>query len=643
MLVVCPSSARHHWQAEIISLLVPSLIRARDAVVVENASQSLMPPRPYRFVIISYNLVQKMQVQLERLNCNVIICDECHYLKNAKARRTKVLLPMIKKSRRAFMVSGTPALSRPIELFTQLNALAPLSWPDEKEFGRRYCRSDRTRSGGRGASGGAGPTVGGGDQQFKGASNTKELHVMLTGTLMIRRLKKDILVSLPQKERRVVKVEVHDAGRRKDLRNLLASIKQHDASSSSSSSALTSAAASAKAGAEEGEAVKGKGKRAKVAAVEAGGDVAPAVAPAAGPDQKALLLQLFTRSGEAKLPGVLAQVAVHLEATAGSGEKLLVFAHHKVVMDGISKFLTSKGVHYVRIDGNTSGRDRHSRVAEFQQVASCSVAVLAITAAGIAITLTAANHVFFAEMFWTPGSLIQAEDRAHRIGQTRTVHVTYFLAPGTVDEVLWPLIQRKMRTLGEVVEGGSGGNEFGFHSAAAPAAPVGAVEALATDLALEAVLESRADKAGDDFDDDEDEDNEAARDALGLDVQAAEEEEDADLWPDALAQLLLSRKADHSVFEVHDDGSEPTPVPEAQARGFDVAREWAGLSLPPPSPRGPPVVVDLLADEAAMDVDRRPQQAQGQGRRLTQEQLISLQLRRRDEQRRKAKREGLVR
>jgi hypothetical protein len=608
--------------------------------VVENASQSLLPPRPYRFIIVSYNLVQKMQVQLERLNCNVIICDECHYLKNAKARRTKVLLPMIKKSRRAFMVSGTPALSRPIELFTQLNALAPLSWPDEKEFGRRYCRSDRIRaSGGRGASGAG--SAGGGDQQFKGASNTKELHVMLTGTLMIRRLKKDILVSLPQKERRVVKVEVQDAGRRKDIKNLLASVKQHDVSSSS-------AAASAKAGAGEGEAAKGKGKRAKAAAAEEGDEAAPApaaAAPAVGPDQKALLLQLFTRSGEAKLPGVLAQIAAHLEASAGTGEKLLVFAHHKVVMDGISKFLTSKGAHYVRIDGNTSGRDRHSRVAEFQQVASCTVAVLAITAAGIAITLTAANHVFFAEMFWTPGSLIQAEDRAHRIGQTKTVHVTYFLAPGTVDEVLWPLIQRKMRTLGEVVEGGSGGNEFGFHSATAPAAPVGAVEALATDLALEAVLESRADKAGDDYDDDDDEDNEAARDALGLDVQAAEEEEDADLWPDALAQLLLSRKPDLNVVEVHDDGSEPTPVPEAQARGFDVAREWTGLSLPPPSPRGQPVVVDLLADDTAMDVDRRHEhqaQAQGQGRRLTQEQLISLQLLRRDEQRRKAKREGLM-
>jgi SWI/SNF-related matrix-associated actin-dependent regulator 1 of chromatin subfamily A len=51
-------------------------------------------------------------------------------------------------------------------------------------------------------------------------------------------------------------------------------------------------------------------------------------------------------------------------------------------------------------------------------------------------------------MFWTPGSLIQAEDRAHRIGQINTVNIIYALADGTVDELLWPLVQHKIRLLG---------------------------------------------------------------------------------------------------------------------------------------------------------------------------------------------------
>ena len=73
--------------------------------------------------------------------------------------------------------------------------------------------------------------------------------------------------------------------------------------------------------------------------------------------------------------------------------------------------------------------------------------------AGVAITLTAASSVFFAELFWTPGSMLQAEDRVHRIGQLSPVHITYFLGRGTVDEVLWPLLQKKMKTLGELFEG----------------------------------------------------------------------------------------------------------------------------------------------------------------------------------------------
>lgn len=53
----------------------------------------------------------------------------------------------------------------------------------------------------------------------------------------------------------------------------------------------------------------------------------------------------------------------------------------------------------------------------------------------------------------TPGALLQAEDRVHRIGQTAAVKVYYFVAPCTVDDILWPMLQTKMRLLGEFVEG----------------------------------------------------------------------------------------------------------------------------------------------------------------------------------------------
>ena len=65
---------------------------------------------------------------------------------------------------------------------------------------------------------------------------------------------------------------------------------------------------------------------------------------------------------------------------------------------------------------------------EFQTRDSKRVALLSITAASTGLTLTSAQLVLFAELFWNPGILTQAEDRANRIGQTDSVTIRYFSA-----------------------------------------------------------------------------------------------------------------------------------------------------------------------------------------------------------------------
>mmetsp|Transcript_11343 Transcript_11343/g.1699 ORF Transcript_11343/g.1699 Transcript_11343/m.1699 type:complete len:137 (+) Transcript_11343:663-1073(+) len=65
-------------------------------------------------------------------------------------------------------------------------------------------------------------------------------------------------------------------------------------------------------------------------------------------------------------------------------------------------------------------------------------------AAGQGITLTAASTVVISELVWTPGVLVQAEDRAHRIGQEKSVNIHYLYGPGTLDEHIWPRIRNKL-------------------------------------------------------------------------------------------------------------------------------------------------------------------------------------------------------
>jgi SWI/SNF-related matrix-associated actin-dependent regulator 1 of chromatin subfamily A len=101
------------------------------------------------------------------------------------------------------------------------------------------------------------------------------------------------------------------------------------------------------------------------------------------------------------------------------------------MMNAVGDLLDKQKVRYVRIDGHTSSEARNRHCEQFQSDDRTRVALLSITAANAGITLTAAQLVVFAELFWNPGVLTQAEDRAHRIGQTDSVVVQYLVAKGT--------------------------------------------------------------------------------------------------------------------------------------------------------------------------------------------------------------------
>ena len=96
--------------------------------------------------------------------------------------------------------------------------------------------------------------------------------------------------------------------------------------------------------------------------------------------------------------------------------KFIIFAHHLVLLDAVEEETQKNNVKYIRIDGQTNAEMRHAGVKRFQIDSTVRVAILALAAAGVGITLTAASTIVMAEMSWTPGVMIQAEDRAHRIG-----------------------------------------------------------------------------------------------------------------------------------------------------------------------------------------------------------------------------------
>ena len=113
----------------------------------------------------------------------------------------------------------------------------------------------------------------------------------------------------------------------------------------------------------------------------------------------------------------------------GSPEKVILFAHHYDVLDGLADAL--KCLNPVRVDGRLSNHKRMAAVDTFQSDPNCRCLIGQIKAAGVGLNLTAGAYVLFAELDWTDMS--QAEDRAWRIGQSREVTVQYLVFENTLD------------------------------------------------------------------------------------------------------------------------------------------------------------------------------------------------------------------
>ncbi|CAL1526744.1 unnamed protein product [Lymnaea stagnalis] len=135
LLVVCPSSVRFDWSQQICKWL-PS-VPIGEINVVETGKRSAISGLVN---IISYDLLSKKTVELNEKRFKVIIMDESHFLKNAKTVRTRAAMPLLKSAKRVLLLSGTPALSRPSELFCQIVGVCP-DIVKFHNFGLRYCNA----------------------------------------------------------------------------------------------------------------------------------------------------------------------------------------------------------------------------------------------------------------------------------------------------------------------------------------------------------------------------------------------------------------------------------------------------------------------------------------------------------------------
>jgi len=331
-----------------------------------------------------------------------ILVSNCHYLKNAKAQRTREVfgrpkrgdqdrIEPIRAARRLFL-SGTPILNRPVELWPILRACG---WKDWLQYVKRYCAAYRGRFG----------------WDVSGASNLDELQDRLRTELMVRRLKADVLTELPPKQRQIIEVSANGADRQVQAElNLIRRISPTVA--------------------EDGflEAVSRLQQRDFGAFGE--------------------LSRLRHETALAKVRAVVEHIADCIE----SSPKIILFGHHKDALGQIRKGLTNAGITSVLLTGDMGQDDRQRSVDRFQHDPDAQVFCGTIGAAGVGITLTAANHVVFAELDWVPGNMSQAEDRCHRIGQRNSVLVQHLVFEGSLDAMIAQTLVRKQQIIEQALD-----------------------------------------------------------------------------------------------------------------------------------------------------------------------------------------------
>ena len=193
VLIVCKASIKINWQRK----LSEWLDHPRSVQIINSRVEIVEPLS--EIVIINYDLLTHsyMMHQLKSIKWQLLVCDEAHYLKNMKALRTQAVLSkrgLIHCVERSLLVTGTPVLNRPIELYPMLKVLSPETiapYGDYYKYAKRFCAGFQD----------------GFCFNDKGASHTDDLNFRLRQGFMIRRSYEEVEMQLPKRRFEIVLIE----------------------------------------------------------------------------------------------------------------------------------------------------------------------------------------------------------------------------------------------------------------------------------------------------------------------------------------------------------------------------------------------------------------------------------------------------
>jgi SNF2 family DNA or RNA helicase len=390
-MVIAPTSLVYNWKSE-IERFAPEL----KTLVVSGSKQVREELRGEidncDVVITSYPLIRRDIEDYKEINFNYCFIDEAQQIKNPASQNAAAVKEI--KAKGYFAITGTPIENSLTELWSIFDFIMPGYLLTHSKFSKLY-ETPITKNG------------------DKTALEELNRHIK---PFILRRLKKDVIKELPPKIEHKLVVEMTEE-QKKLYRAFVSEAKN-----------------------EIDEEIKDKGfNRSKI----------KILAVLTRLRQICCDPSVFVENFKGE-SGKMTALDELLEESIGSGHKILLFSQFTTVLKNISSRLNKNKIKHMYLDGSVKSEDRMGMVKEFNE-GDASIFLISLKAGGTGLNLTGADVVIHFDPWWNPAVEEQATDRAHRIGQEKTVEVIKLIAQGTIEEKIFNLQEKKRQIIKSVM------------------------------------------------------------------------------------------------------------------------------------------------------------------------------------------------
>ena len=398
-IVICPKTLIYNWESE-VKKYFPDLKVLIISGDIEKRKRLIKKCPEYNIVITSYSMLQKdyKDYVLNNIKFGYSILDEAHYVKNMKTLSAKAV--RLINSENIILLTGTPLENNLDELYSTFDLIMPGYLGSKLEFNREFISKIER-------------------------NNMIALEILQAKIkpFILRRVKKQVLKELPDKQEQVVFSEM--TNKQVAIYSEVLERVKNDVN----------------------QLIEKQGfNRSRIQVLSA-------------------LLKLRqicnhphlidnSLSIDADLSGKYGQFLELLSEVIVSGKKVLVFSQFTSMLDIMEKDLKRLNINFFRLDGST--KNRQELVENFNSSDSVKVFLISLKAGGVGINLTSASVVFLYDPWWNPMVEKQAMDRVHRIGQTKKVNVYKFITKNSIEEKIMKLQERKGTLFENLITDNSG-------------------------------------------------------------------------------------------------------------------------------------------------------------------------------------------